>query len=133
MAASQMTVRCADAVFIATGVVAGWRFRINTRGVATLVPEDGSAVHGILWHLSKADERTLDRYEGVGIGLYSKTTMQVCRDDGRRIEALVYLAKDDHPGRARPGYVEGIVAAALTHGLPARYLEELRRWLPTGV
>lgn len=133
MAASQMTARCRDAVFVATGVIAGWRFRINTRGVATLVSEDGSFVHGILWHLSTADERALDRYEGVDIGLYSKTTVQVCLDDGRRVEALVYLAADDHPGRARPGYLEGIVAAALTQGLPSHYVEELRRWLPTGV
>ena len=54
-------------------------------------------------------------------------------DDGCGLKALIYLAEDDQPGRARPGYLERIVEAALTHGLPSHYVKELRTWLMTGV
>jgi cation transport regulator ChaC len=131
MDVSQMCVRCPDSVLASVGSLAGWKFRINTRGVATIVPQDGSTVYGVLWRLSPADEESLDRYEGVGMGLYSKKTMDVRLSDGSRVHALVYVAEDDHPGTPRPEYLEGIVSAALRIGLPAPYVEELRVWSRT--
>lgn len=134
MDATQMRQRCPHADFVSVGTISDWRFRINSRGVATIVPEDESAVHGIVWRISKADEQTLDRYEGVGIGigLYTKTTVEVRLRDGARFQAFLYLAQDHHPGPARPGYMDGIVAAALSNGFPSEYVEELRTWSPIG-
>jgi hypothetical protein len=47
----------------------GWRFVINRRGVATLLPEPGACAAGLVWHLTTACEAALDKYEGVAGGL----------------------------------------------------------------
>ena len=132
MDATQMRQRCPDVEFVSVGTISGWRFRINTRGVATIVPEDGSTVHGVVWRISKADEQTLDRYEGVSGGLYTKSTAEVRLGNGARLQAFLYLAQDHQAGTARPGYMEGIVAAALSNRFPSEYVEELRTWCSTG-
>lgn len=132
MDSGQMRKRCPDAELVSVGTISSRRFRINTRGVATIVAEDESSVHGIVWRLSKADEQALDSYEGVRIGLYSKRSMEVRLDDRRRLKAFLYLAKDHQPGTARPGYMDGIVAAAINNGFPPSYVQELRTWFTTG-
>lgn len=128
----QMRKRCPRAEPVSVGAIWGWRFRINTRGVATIVPEDQSVVYGVVWRLSKLDEQTLDRYEGVKKGLYAKRTMEVRLADGRRLKAFLYSAKDTQRGTARPGYMDAIVAAAIDNNLPSSYVQELRAWLTTG-
>lgn len=131
MDCEQMGKRCRDAKWVAVGRISGRRFRINIRGVATIVPAVESTVHGIVWCLSKADRQNLDRYEGVGCGLYSTSTTEVQLEDGRHLEAFLYLANDDHTGTARPGYLDGIVAAAKASRFPDSYVEELRAWSTT--
>ena len=41
-------------------------FRMNGggHGVATILPEPGSFVDGVLWRISERDEQSLDHYEG---------------------------------------------------------------------
>lgn len=128
---AQMQMRCPDAVRVSLGAVEGWRFTINSRSVATVVHEDASLVYGVLWHISDDDEQSLDGYEGVGPGLYSKTVAQVRTEDGKSSDALVYVAADDQPGHPRTGYLERIVTAALEAGCPSGYIEELRTWSAT--
>jgi gamma-glutamylcyclotransferase (GGCT)/AIG2-like uncharacterized protein YtfP len=82
MDGGQMRRRCPDANCVGVGMIPGWKFRINTRGVATIVPDDESTVYGIVWSLSKADEQSLDRYEGVSLGLYSKAPTEARLKDG---------------------------------------------------
>ena len=48
----------------------------------------------------------------------------------RRQMALVYLARPCGMGRARSGYVELVVAAALAWELPPDYVASLQQWLP---
>ena len=128
----QMYRRCACPELVGTATLPGWRFRINSRGVATVVPDDGSTVHGVLWIIDESDEETLDYYEGVSSGFYVKRTETVYREDGDAVEALLYVASDDGPGSPRPGYLERIVAAARRHGLPRHYIEELQGWSKAG-
>ncbi len=131
MDALQMQERCPDAVLISVGMIQGWRFRINTRGVATIVPEEESVVYGIAWLLSRADEKTLDYYEEINIGLYRKTRIEVHVDAERRLGSLVYLAEDNVPATPRPGYLEAIVGAAIACRLPCQYVDELQTWAKT--
>lgn len=112
MDVQQMAVRCPDAVVVGTACLPGHRFLINTHGVATVVPSQEEVVHGVLWEISKADEASLDRYEGVASGFYSKVITRVRFTDGNTADALIYVARDDRPGRARPGYLERVLAAA---------------------
>lgn len=132
MDTEQMRQRCPEADLVSIGTISRWRFRINTRGVATIVPEDESTVYGIIWRLSQVDEQNLDGYEGVEEGLYAKRTMEVRLGDGRRLKAFLYLAKDTEPGTARPGYMGGIVKAAISNNFPSSYVQELRTWSTTG-
>lgn len=128
----QMYRRCMCPELMGLATLPGWRFRINSRGVATVVPEDGSTVYGVLWVIDEEDEQRLNRYEGVDAGYYVKRTETVYGEGEVALEALLYVATDDEPGSPRPGYLEWIVAAACRHGLPPWYVEELRGWSRTG-
>lgn len=132
MDVTQMSQRCSGAVLRGVGKLPGYRFVINTGGVATVVPESSGTVHGVLWDLTEADEQKLDRYEGVNFGHYRKIirTVEVAQD--HLVPALVYVAADDRPGSPRAGYLERIVAAAEVHRLPSEYVRELRMWSETG-
>ena len=122
MDVQQMAERCSDAVVVGTACLPGHRFLINTHGVATVVPSQGEAVHGVLWAISKADEASLDHYEGVAAGFYRKVITGVRLDNGSAADALIYIARDDMPGRPRPGYLERVLDAARKHRLPADYI-----------
>lgn len=58
---AQMRRRCPAAELWGAATLPDWRFRINARGVATIVPEVGSRVHGLAWRLTPADEVELDK------------------------------------------------------------------------
>lgn len=127
MDVDQMADRCPSAEIVGACRLDGYRFLINSRGVATLVPDASSHAFGILWDLPPEDEQTLDDYEGVPTH-YQKHLVTV--ETGREaIQALIYQATDETPGRSRRGYMEGIVAAARQHGLDEAYVTELARWL----
>jgi len=125
----QMRDRCPDAATVRTAWLPGYQFIINSRGVATVVPDGSSAMHGILWRITAECEASLDRYEGVEWGTYTKETLGVEAEDGQAIETLVYVAGDSEPGEGSDGYMEGIAAAAVRQGLPAAYIEELKSWI----
>ena len=126
MDVQQMAVRCPDAVVVGTACLPGHRFLINTHGVATVVPSQGEVVYGVLWEISKADEASLDHYEGVASGFYRKLTARVRHPIRTEADALVYVASDERPGLARPGYLERVVLAGEHHRLPADYIAALR-------
>ena len=126
MDVQQMAARCPDAVVVGTASLPGPRFLINTHGVATVVPSEGTVVHGVLWQISTTDEASLDHYEGVAAGFYRKVITRVRLDDGNAADALIYVARDDKPGRASPGYLERVLDAARDHRLPATHIAALR-------
>lgn len=128
----QMDFRCPNAELVGRARLPGWKFRINIRGVATVVPDDEGTVHGVLWVIDESDEASLDYYEGVDAGYYVKRTETVYREDGEAVDALLYEATDDEPGSPRLGYLERIVAAARRHGLPPQYIEEMQGWSKAG-
>ena len=123
LCAAQMAKRCPGAREDGAVELAGWRFVINGRGVATLVPEPGARVFGLIWRLTPACEASLDRREGVARGVYRKAEL-----GAGGAPALVYLAADTAPGAPRQGYLERILLAAEARGLCADYRAELARW-----
>ena len=127
MSRHQMAKRCPGARYAGKAWIEDYRFRITTRGFATIVLESGARVYGLLWKITEDDEQRLDGYEGVGACLYDKRSIRVQTAERATCEALVYTARCS----PRPNYLEGIIEAATGAGLPACYLEELRRWLPT--
>ncbi len=125
MSIRQMSVRCPDAVVVVgPAMLTGYSFLITTHGVATVVQSPGSVVHGIVWEISDRDLGNLDRYEGVPSFYVRETTFVEAK--GELLPAMIYFAVDSTPGEPREGYLEGIVAAAVEHGLPAGYVQMLR-------
>ncbi|HME45025.1 MAG TPA: gamma-glutamylcyclotransferase family protein [Syntrophorhabdales bacterium] len=126
----QMGDRCPGAVTVSRAELPSYRFIINTGGVATVVPDPPSTVQGLLWKISKKDERSLSRYEGVKHGIYKKAFVRVRLPNGTTTRALIYVAADSHQGTARPGYLEKVVSGAEGCGLPESYIDQLKRWQP---
>lgn len=126
---TQMALRCGDSKLVGTATVTGYGFLINDRGVASIGAAPDRLVHGLLWRISEADEKRLDRCEGVAKGFYQRLTLPVTRADGSVVDALVYVASSNKLGTPRPGYVEKIIRAATDHELPAECIEELKSWL----
>jgi phage replication-related protein YjqB (UPF0714/DUF867 family)/gamma-glutamylcyclotransferase (GGCT)/AIG2-like uncharacterized protein YtfP len=125
---TQMTRRCPDATQPRPATLTGHDWLINERGVATVEPLDGAAVHGVLWQISDHDLTVLDSAEGVPVR-YRRDRMTVDTDDGPA-EAWVYVDPRVEPGAPRPGYLERIIDGAIHHGLPKRWVEYLHRWDP---
>ena len=105
------------------------RFVILPQGFGSVAHDFGSCVHGILWDIGLADMRSLDRYENVAAGLYRKTTLPVLKAGGGTARALVYVGQGEG-GRAVPGYVESVLAAARDWDLPPNYIRALEHQLP---
>ncbi len=116
-----MARRCPAAEFIGAAVLPDHRLLINVRGVSTVVPEAGSAVHGVLWRLTPACEAALDEIEGVARGSYRRDEVWPLRG-GRTLEpALIYIASNAEPSLPREGYLESLEEAAHHHGFPEDY------------
>ncbi len=109
------------------------RFTINRQGFATVVPEAGSVVHGVVWEALENHLPLLDAFEGVPEGLYDRTALMVVMEGEARQEALVYITRDAEPGSPARSYMEMIVAGALHFGLPTEYIDALRKIRPAPV
>ena len=119
-----MAARCPASVAIGTARLAGHRLVMMREGYASVLRDPRRTVWGVLWDLALADIPALDRYEGVGGGLYTKHHMAVLSASGAR-RALIYIGRNAGPGLPRPGYLEAIIEAACTQELPVGYVAEL--------
>ena len=89
----------------------GYRFVIMANGYASVVPAAPDDVHGLLWRIGPRDLAALDEYEDVAGGMYRHATLPVLQD-GRTMDALVYIGCELREGRPRPGYIPLVVEAA---------------------
>lgn len=74
---TQMASRCPASRVFAKGILRGYRWQINQRGVANIVrckrsEKQQHAVEGILFMVSSSDIRALDRSEGISKQFYDK-------------------------------------------------------------
>jgi cation transport regulator ChaC len=125
---TQMTERCPSATEKSKAVIPGYRFIINSRGVASVVVDESALAEGLLWNLTKNDEERLDRYEGVSNGHYEKHWLDVILPNEVQTKALVYIATISDIGKPRPGYLEKIIDAAKCLEMSSSYIEHLQRW-----
>jgi len=108
----------------------GYRFVITTDGYASVSRAAAEIVYGVTWRLTARDRVMLDAWENIAGGLYRCETMPVLLQGQRRLQALVYVARPGGEGRAKPGYVELVAAAARQWNFSADYVCSLERWLP---
>jgi hypothetical protein len=102
------------------------RLAIMREGWLTAARDARSNVHGVLWDLALADVAALDRFEGLGEGLYAKAVQPIVTPSGPR-RALVYFGANVGPGMARSEYMGAVLAAARHWRMPREGLAALER------
>jgi gamma-glutamylaminecyclotransferase len=126
MSVEQMSERCPESPkVLGIALLSGHEFRINSDGVATIVPSSKQQVWGVVWQLSPMDEAGLDIHEGVYAGVYRKEYFTVNAPSKPPQQVFAFVALNDFPGTARRGYLEQIIAAGARHGFPHSYLLHL--------
>lgn len=131
---AQMLQRCPSSPFAGTGWIPGWRLTFGAEefgwegALATLVPAEGASpgVFVALYDLTEADERALDAWEGVDIGLYRKVRLRVHTLAGD-VVAFAYALDAFEGGLPSARHLGTIADAAEAAGAPDDYLLDLRR------
>ena len=125
----QMNGRCPGARKVGIAKLNAYRFIINSRGVASVVPDRKHTVHGVLWEISGDNAAALDSYEGVKHNFYHRVHVKVVLEElNEWLIVLMYIAADGTPGMPRSDYLEKIVCAAEKHYIDKEYIEELKGW-----
>jgi hypothetical protein len=127
MSRAVMRRHAAQAYPLGAAELPNHRFVITVDGYGSVEARRAQTVHGVLWRITPRDRVTLDAWENLGGGLYRAEMLPV-RCAGRRVSALVYLARPSAAGRPKPGYMELVVAAAREWALPDAYVCSLERW-----
>lgn len=135
----QMEYRCPDAEVVGKAVLKDYRlvFRGNRsgNGVASVVPDPGKEVQGLLWKISPRCERSLDFYEGYP-NLYGKEEIKVQTEKGEVAKVAVYIMNEPYqsqPALPSEFYLKGILDGCRQNHLPQKNVmqavEETRREL----
>ena len=95
-------------------------------GTANIVSAAGKVVYGVLYRLTEAQMKILDRFEGVP-DHYRRSQVGVTDEKGNKVNAHAYLARKVRKG-LKPDrlYLRRILRGAEEHALPADYVESLR-------
>jgi len=129
MDAAAMAHRCPSSKPLGLARLPRHRWFISADGYANVMRDPRRDVHGVLWDLTLSDVAPLDRFEDVP-KLYRKATQPVIAQAGIR-RALVYLGRAAEPGAPRPGYLEDVIRAAVSAGLPEAAIADMRRHEPS--
>lgn len=79
---------------------------------ANVIPAKGYDVPVAVWEIDKYDEMSLDRYEGVRGGYYTKETMEV-EVNGKMEKALIYIMTPHNFGIPSDSYLQTIAQGYL--------------------
>lgn len=116
-----------------TGWLTGWRLtfggeEMGWEGALATIVEDAppSSVFVALYDIAPMDEEHLDRWEGVGLGIYRRTRVVVHTLDGD-LPAWVYVLNAYEGGLPSARYLGEIADAAESAGAPHDYVMELRK------
>jgi hypothetical protein len=124
-----------------TGWLTGWRLtfggeEMGWEGALATIVEDAppgrapsgppSEVFVALYDIAPMDEEHLDRWEGVGLGIYRRTRVRAHTLDGD-LAAWVYVLNAYEGGLPSARYLGEIADAAESAGAPHDYVMELRK------
>ena len=113
------------------GWLVGWRLTFGGEEhgwegpLTTVVEDEGHQTYVALYDLTSTDERTLDEWEGVAIGLFRKIRVRVQTLDGEAV-TWVYVLDAYEGGVPSARYLGMIADAAEAGGAPADYVTGLR-------
>ncbi|TCR62064.1 gamma-glutamylcyclotransferase family protein [Bosea sp. BK604] len=123
-----MAQRCPNSRALGLARLPRHRFIVTSDGYASVIRDPRETVHGVLWDCSLGDIRTLDKFEDIASGLYVKINQPVIVQGGAK-RALVYVGRSGSIGKARPGYMETVIASAKDWALPETYVAAMNRFL----
>ena len=116
-----------------------WEFGFTKKGKdgsgkANIIRKTGSIVWGLLLELDSDAVTWMDKSEGINnkIPDYTKTTVEVRTDDGRKHQCRVYVANSDPEKFDEKGvppwrdYLGHVVKGAEDFHLPPEYIERIR-------
>ena len=106
-----MQQRCPGATPIGIGNLSFYKTIINSRGVASIINSPDNFVSGVLWAVSDNHLKTLDKKEGVKLGIYKKQVKTI-RIKNLEIHSIVYIATNNDIGKPRDGYLEKLLSGA---------------------
>ena len=110
----QMQRRCPDAIPVTEALLSDYQLKFmgNSKryGVLNIIPKKGCSVPIVLWKITKADEESLDQYEGYPF-LYEKKYF-TCDVDGTEYKCMAYIMTENYNEPAMPTvYYYDVVAA----------------------
>lgn len=126
----QMQIRCPAATVVENVRLEDYRLAFRGRnqnsGVATILPEKGSHVDGVLWKITGACEAGLDQYEGFPY-LYGKQKVRVKGKAEAEYESMVYVMNAPYrecPATPSGFYLNGILDGCSQNDLDIRPVKE---------
>ena len=160
LGADQIRCRCPSACLIDQAFLSGYRWQINARGYANIVPAEGHEVHGLVHALTHEDIACMDLYEGVDHDVYSRHAVQVqisipqsvawqrirsdihhqstssCLDPGKHdpnpvVRCITYIDRNNNEGTPHEEYVHRINRGLIDSVLPHPYIHQIiRSYIP---
>ena len=127
----RMASRAPHSPLQGTGWLLDWRLTFGGEDVSwggalgTVVEDSGHQVYVALYDLTPADEDSLDKWEGVDIGLFRKIRVRVQTLDGD-VPAWIYVLDAYEGGLPSARYLGMLADAAEAGGAPDDYVAELR-------
>ncbi|HEX2804658.1 MAG TPA: gamma-glutamylcyclotransferase [Kineosporiaceae bacterium] len=127
----RMSQRAPHSPLQGSGWLEGWRLTFGGEDVSwegplgTVVEDPGHQVYVALYDVHPNDEKTLDEWEGVAIGLWNKIRVRVSTLDGD-VTAWIYVLNAYEGGIPSARYLGMIAEAAQAGGAPDDYVSELR-------
>jgi hypothetical protein len=121
--------RCPEAILLGPALLHDFRFLIDEKGYASVEPNKGMSVPGVLWCVSPEDFKRLDKREGLNMQppSYRKETksvqfmlpFRITRDGNDIIDADIYVSNRPEGHQASPGYIEEILEGFSSLGTQA--------------
>jgi AIG2 family protein len=127
----RMAVRAPHSPLRGTGWLPGWRLTFGGEDVSwegalgTVVEDPGHQVYVALYDLTTSDVESLDKWEGVDIGLFRKLKVRVQTLEGD-VGAWIYVLDAYEGGLPSARYLGMLADAAEAGGAPDDYVAELR-------
>lgn len=123
---------CPSATFVRRADLPNFRIefrRFSTDmqgGISSIVEAPGELVHGVIFHVDKAEIEALDVLEDVPKGLYRRDTFLVLDEAGQWHHADLYRVVDPK-GSYTPAkqYVDLMIEGAKEHNLDPAYIRSL--------
>jgi gamma-glutamylcyclotransferase (GGCT)/AIG2-like uncharacterized protein YtfP len=128
----QMKKRTPFAEYVGVGHIPDYDLVFNRKGsyrpggVASVVPKNGMNAYGVVWAISLDELKEMDKIEDPQA--YERIQKTVVKEDGTEMVCHVYVAFPQGDMEADQPYLELIIKAAESAGLPKTWIERLKKY-----